>query len=59
VIRAYHRLIDLKDKYSDPEVLGILVKAVKNDISDAHGVSARNLRPKLLELCGRITSKVR
>lgn len=57
VIQAYHRLMDLKEKWVDVEVLKILVRAVCEDMTDAKGQPASLLKEKLLELFGRITSK--
>ncbi|KAK3700289.1 hypothetical protein RRG08_033566 [Elysia crispata] len=58
VIRSYHRLIDLKKKYVDAEILGILTRAVIEKIPDVNGRSAERLWGKLTELFGRVTSKV-
>ncbi|XP_041351837.1 tetratricopeptide repeat protein 27-like [Gigantopelta aegis] len=58
VIRAYHRLMDIKDKWTDLEVLNILVRAVTENIPDTNGTPAGKLRPALMELFGRITSKI-
>ncbi|XP_013420464.1 tetratricopeptide repeat protein 27 [Lingula anatina] len=58
LIRAYHRLLDIRDKHEDPLVLEILVKAINQDLSDAQDKPASKLRSKALELFGRITSKV-
>ncbi|BFZ06819.1 hypothetical protein BsWGS_09858 [Bradybaena similaris] len=58
VIRSYHRLIDLREKWIDTEVLGILTRAVVENIPDADGIPADRLAGKLMELFGRITSKV-
>ncbi|XP_076463689.1 tetratricopeptide repeat protein 27-like [Babylonia areolata] len=57
-IRAYSRMLDLKDKFSDTEVLGILVKVVVTNMEDAEGNPAGRLLYKLLQLFGRITSKL-
>lgn len=57
-LRAYNRLVDLKDKYVDTAVLKILVRAVTEDLEDANDSPACKLRPTLLELFGRLTSKV-
>uniref|UniRef100_A0A914BU42 Tetratricopeptide repeat protein 27 n=1 Tax=Patiria miniata TaxID=46514 RepID=A0A914BU42_PATMI len=57
-IKAFHRLMDLKEKYLDEEVLGILVNAVTGDIVDADGNKASLLKGKLVELFGRLTSQV-
>ncbi|KAK3576768.1 hypothetical protein CHS0354_014583 [Potamilus streckersoni] len=58
VIQAYHRLIDLKDKWLDLEVLSILVLAITNNINDAQGNPSSRYRQKVQELFGRITAKV-
>ncbi|XP_028396101.1 tetratricopeptide repeat protein 27-like [Dendronephthya gigantea] len=58
VIQAFHRLMDLKEKYFDIEVLGILVQSVINGIEDNKSLSASRLKPKVKELLGRITSQV-
>lgn len=57
-IHAYHRLMDIKDKWIDTEVLRVLVKVVTEDIPDCYGKPGSSLQQKLQELFGRITSKV-
>lgn len=57
-IKAYHRLLELRNKYTDIPVLSVLVHAVTENIADAHGDTASYLQPKLLELFGHITAKV-
>ncbi|XP_029376814.1 tetratricopeptide repeat protein 27 isoform X2 [Echeneis naucrates] len=56
-IKAYHRLMDLRENYKDVQILQILVRAVVEDLPDIHGVGAVTLQSKLKELLGRISSR--
>ena len=40
VIRAYHRLLDLKGKYLNVQVLGALICDVSDDTIDCEGLPA-------------------
>ena len=53
-IKAMHRLIDLRGKFNDAEVLDIISRAVIDNIKDAEGESSVKHRHQLLELFGRI-----
>ncbi|XP_059157510.1 tetratricopeptide repeat protein 27-like isoform X2 [Physella acuta] len=57
VIRSYHRLLDLREKWIDKEVLSILTRAVLEKIPDADGRPGDRLAGKVCELFGRVTSK--
>uniref|UniRef100_A0A673KL70 Tetratricopeptide repeat protein 27 n=1 Tax=Sinocyclocheilus rhinocerous TaxID=307959 RepID=A0A673KL70_9TELE len=56
-VRAYHRLMDLKDKFKDVEVLEILVRSVVDNLTDHRGEQASNLKAKLQELFGRVSAR--
>jgi hypothetical protein len=58
VIQAYHRLIDLKEKYVDIDVLKALSTSVSRHLKDANNVSIFKYKEKILKLFGRITSLV-
>nr|XP_032803606.1 tetratricopeptide repeat protein 27 isoform X1 [Petromyzon marinus] len=58
VIKAYHRMMDLKEGYNDEEVLHIVVRAVTEGLPDFKGDSAAALLGKARELMGRVTSRV-
>ncbi|KAF7261152.1 hypothetical protein EG68_01897 [Paragonimus skrjabini miyazakii] len=55
-IQACHRLLDLREKFSDDQVLAALTLAVTDDVMDQSEQPASRLRPKLLELFGRVTA---
>eukprot|EP01112_Ceratiomyxa_fruticulosa_P016222 TRINITY_DN4866_c0_g1_i1.p1 TRINITY_DN4866_c0_g1~~TRINITY_DN4866_c0_g1_i1.p1 ORF type:complete len:867 (-),score=209.56 TRINITY_DN4866_c0_g1_i1:264-2864(-) len=58
-IFACHRLLDIQEKADIPfQVLFILIKAVITSVPDKYGVDARKYEKSVLELMGRITSKV-
>ncbi|KAM9808803.1 tetratricopeptide repeat protein 27 isoform X2 [Syngnathus typhle] len=56
-IGAYHRLMDLRDKYKDIQIVKILVRAVVEKLSDSQGEPAASLQSKLKELVGRISAR--
>lgn len=55
-LNAYNRLIELKEKYFDEEVLQILINAISNDIVDSEGNKSKRLRKKALEMLAHIGS---
>ena len=57
VIRAWHRLLDLKNRYDDGQLVEILVNSVIADIEDAEGEKTSKLIPKVQKLLGRIVVK--
>lgn len=57
VIKAYHRLMELRENYKDIEVLEILVRAVRENLTDRDGAEASALKPKLKELLGRVSAR--
>ena len=57
VIRSYNRLLDLKGKWSDEQVLTLLVTAIVNNMTDSADQPCRERYLKdALKLFGRITS---
>lgn len=58
VIRAAHRLLDLREKWNDPQVIVILCRAVLENCNDICGKPAQNYKSDLLQLLGRLTAKV-
>uniref|UniRef100_T1J972 Uncharacterized protein n=1 Tax=Strigamia maritima TaxID=126957 RepID=T1J972_STRMM len=57
-IAAYHRLLELKEKHVDIEILALLANAVVEDLSGNDESLSSKLKPKLLQLFGRLTSQV-
>ncbi|CAG9807757.1 unnamed protein product [Chironomus riparius] len=55
-LNAYNRLIELKEKYFDEEVLKILITAISNDLVDIEGNKSIRLRKKALEMLAHIGS---
>lgn len=56
-INAYNRLIELKEKYYDEEILRILVGAISKDIPDINGIGSKRLTKKCLALLGQQSSQ--
>ncbi|XP_008427233.1 tetratricopeptide repeat protein 27 [Poecilia reticulata] len=56
-IKAYHRLMDLRENYKDVQILQILVRAVVENLTDSQGAQAGTLTPKLKELLGRVSAR--
>nr|XP_046256932.1 tetratricopeptide repeat protein 27 [Scatophagus argus] len=56
-IKAYHRLMDLRQNYKDIQILQILVRAVVENLTDIHGEEAVSFLSKLKELLGRVSSR--
>ncbi|XKL66065.1 hypothetical protein PGB90_009485 [Kerria lacca] len=55
VIRCYHRILDLKGKHVDIEILRILVNAIGNNLENC---DISLLKKQTLELFGRLTSLI-
>ncbi|KAL1131101.1 hypothetical protein AAG570_012338 [Ranatra chinensis] len=58
VIHCYHRILDLKEKHIDEQILTILSGVIIKGTKDWKGQPASRLKKKALELFGRITAKV-
>ncbi|XP_068184321.1 tetratricopeptide repeat protein 27 isoform X2 [Antennarius striatus] len=56
-IKAYHRLMDLRENFKDVQVLQILVRAVVENLPDSQGGRGAGVEPKVKELLGRVTSR--
>lgn len=56
VVRAYNRLIDLKEKYMDDEVLRALKVGVETKMKDPNGTCIHSYKKSVLKLFGRIAS---
>lgn len=55
-LNAYNRLIELKEKYFDEEILQIIMKAIATDLVDAQGHAASRFRKKALEMLAHLGS---
>ncbi|KAK0158206.1 hypothetical protein PV328_009240 [Microctonus aethiopoides] len=58
VIRCYHRILELKGKHVDIQVLEILTKVINDKVSNSESESARKLLHQALELFGRLTALI-
>ncbi|XP_019557679.2 tetratricopeptide repeat protein 27 [Aedes albopictus] len=56
-LNAYERLIELKDKFYDQEVLEILTKVISEGAPDANSNSSHRLAKKLLKILGHASAK--
>lgn len=54
VLNAHHRLGELKEKYLDKEILGIVVKAIHENLFDADGRPAERLTVKAQNLLAHL-----
>lgn len=57
-IRSYNRILELKEKHVDVQVLRILVQAVVENKEDNYGQEVGKLAPFVQKLLGRLTSQV-
>ena len=57
-IRSYHRILDLKEKHVDAQVLRILVQSVAENKDDNYGQPAARLAASVHKLLGRLTAQV-
>ena len=55
VIRAYNRLLDLKQTHIDKEVLHILVRAIMENMTDREGKPCRKYKERAQKLLARLT----
>lgn len=58
MIRSYNRILDLKEKHVDDQVLKILVQAIADNKEDNYGEKVGRLASSAHKLLGRITSQV-
>lgn len=57
-IRSYHRILDLKEKHVDVQVVRILVQAVSENKLDNYGNPTARLATSVQKLLGRLTAQV-
>ncbi|CAH0386434.1 unnamed protein product [Bemisia tabaci] len=58
VLLSYHRLLDLRGRHTDVEVLECVVKAITQNLSDADGKPCKVHLKAALKLFGRLTSQI-
>ena len=58
MIRSYHRILDLKEKHVDIQVLRILVQSVSENKEDNAGQPVGRLSTAVQKLLGRLTCQV-
>ncbi|KAK4001962.1 hypothetical protein OUZ56_003824 [Daphnia magna] len=57
-IRSYNRILELKEKHIDVQVLKILLQAILENKEDNYGQNVERLAPSVQKLLGRLTSQV-
>ena len=57
-MRSYHRILDLKEKHVDIQVLRILVQAIAENKEDNYGEPVGRLAAAFQKLFGRLTAQV-
>ncbi len=57
-IKAYNRIIDIKEKHLDVQVLSILVEAINSDLLDNYERPSSRLEPEASKLFGRLATKM-
>lgn len=57
-MRSYNRILELKEKHVDVQVLRILVQAIVENKQDNYGQEAGRLAAAVQKLLGRLTSQV-
>lgn len=55
-LNAYNRLIELKGKYFDEEVLKIVMTSIAENLTDVEGLAASRLKKKALEMLAHLGS---
>lgn len=57
-VRAWHRLLDIKGKFYDPEILEILVQAINKNLKDMDEQPSSRHKKQVLQLLGRLSSMI-